>query len=332
PLPASGNVPTRIDSNTAGEVGGGIFILRDVDDCSVTLDQQTDVVGNKATDAGRGVAVDGGDNAGSLPALKVLHSLIHRNRAEDGGGVFGVSLECTIQDTRIYDNRAKSAGGGIFITGDDDGTFLNISANSVVNENRATSGAGISGLNCPINVEDSRFLNNFAQSGGGGIDYSGDYVLEVDRVEFNHNTAPRSGGGISSTATTVIYQCRFILNEAEMGAGLNAYQARVDVEESEFTQNTAKMLGGGCWIDFSPGGTVDSNKFITNNADEGAGLTFANCDLTVLTVTGNQFDRNKDVKGAGSGADILSYSTKAANPAALIAANTFTGAPDVVVK
>ncbi len=312
PLATSGNVPTRIASNGAEENGGGIFIERDEDDCSVELQKKTEVLGNTAAIQGGGIAVHGGDNAGNLPSLKIDHSLLDGNVADDGtgtigdgGGIWGTSLRCTIEETTISGNRAAEDGGGIYIgEGKDDGTFLKISRHCVLQGNRADKfGGGIYGF-CPINIKDSKFLDNTADGGSGAINFSS-YTLEVDTVEFTHNTGGLGGGIGSLWSITKVHAC-------------------------SFTRNESSDAGGGLSVMWSDG-TIDSNKFVGNHAGEGAAIDLYSCDLTQVQVTSNEFDGNTDVKGPGSGADIRTLHCWSVNQATLIANNTFTGPPDVVV-
>jgi predicted outer membrane repeat protein len=309
---------------------------RDLDDCTVQILEKNDIVANRAGQSGGGIAVKGSDNKGNLPQLKIQHSQLHRNKAYGlgyGGALYAVSAECTLEECLVFRNEADSLGGGIHISGDFDGTSLDISANCDLYENRAKYGGAIYAGICPATIRDSKIRDNVARTGGGiSFGVYDQYQLDLERVEFTHNRATFRGGAIDADSVTVIDDCHFVRNEAEMGAALAIRYTILDLEDSEFKLNVASDRGGACAIDSGHGQLIESNSFVQNSAGEGGALVILDTNGATLPIQKNTFNGNKATYPTVDAADILVNGGRNYAEAALVKSNTFTGAPSVLVK
>jgi predicted outer membrane repeat protein len=169
-------------SNGYGQDGGGIWNWGTLalTDCAIT---------NNRTNGQGGGIFNGGTAMLTLTACTVTN-----NRALYGGGISNpssgtVRLE---RDSRVAGNQATNGGGGIFNQG-----TLTLSE-SVVTENIANDGGGISNLNSSSSFtlrNGSTVSANEAAVNGGGIqNFVGTVTLEdTSRVAGNR---ARTGGGI----------------------------------------------------------------------------------------------------------------------------------------
>jgi uncharacterized membrane protein len=102
---------SRLYSNTAGSVGGGLDVV-----LGTVVVEACEILSNSAAMAGGGVAVVDG-------SATIRSSLVYRNRAlsspGDGGGI-AVSMGtgvARLENSTVYSNEAASRGGGIYASG-----------------------------------------------------------------------------------------------------------------------------------------------------------------------------------------------------------------------
>lgn len=139
--------------NTARR-GGGLITFGS----PVTIDQSR-VTGNSATVQSGGLENNFGD-------LRVTNTLVNKNSAGSGGGLFNANGMTTLEQSRVINNTAERNGGGIFnISGSGSLTLRK----STVAGNEASDGGGIFNLRGPITLDQSRVVgnkpNNCAPSG-----------------------------------------------------------------------------------------------------------------------------------------------------------------------
>jgi len=86
-----------------------------------------------------------------------------------------------------------SAGGGVYA---EQSSFLNMTSTIVFGNNATTTGAGVFGNTVTMIIDGARFVNNFANSSGGGVQVVGDTTsVEIDNSEFYGNRAWVGNGG-----------------------------------------------------------------------------------------------------------------------------------------
>lgn len=128
----------------------------------------------------------------TLTRLALFDSTVTRNSATSGGGVFsgGIGAKADIRRTRIGENVATSAGGGVCNTG-----MMTLEA-STIDQNRARSGGGIDHFGASLSLTNVTISANVATDNGGGLHNRSNSVLA--NVTFWANTAsgPEAGSSI----------------------------------------------------------------------------------------------------------------------------------------
>ena len=188
------------------------------------------------------------------------------NVTENGGGIL-CQGRVNLYAGSIYDNRAGSGGGGVFV---DKGANFWMYGGEIEN-NRAGNGAGVHVTGSHFYGRGGTIKNNFASSIGGGVcmDYG---VVSIDSMEISGNTA-ENGGGIGRIA-----------------------HYDLSVINSSIKNNTASNGGGGLYVD--DGGesvSFSDTDFSGNKAKEGAGVLLgsgAEASFTNVTFEANAADEN----------------------------------------
>jgi parallel beta helix pectate lyase-like protein/List-Bact-rpt repeat protein/von Willebrand factor type A domain-containing protein len=168
------------------------------------------------------------------------------NTAYHGGGMYAVDAEAVISDTIVQRNLAFLA---------------NVDANLVNDPNVAFGGVmswggGLAAINSPIEIFDSIFVENRAQSSGGGLYLAGsDQDITVAPMVHNslihHNSAGRDGGGIATwKSEPVISSCTIADNMVTgalgvaFGGGLSvAYDSNAVLIDSILWGNMSNQDG-----------------------------------------------------------------------------------------
>jgi predicted outer membrane repeat protein len=237
-------------------------------------------IANLTIRGGHGVRQGGGIENAADGGLTLRGVEVKENVADQGGGVYSVRM-LTIDRSRISDNDARTAGGGLGLT---------------------THGGAIT---------ESTVSGNTAGRIGGGI-----WAQNVDSLELTQSliadnsvttpgarNVPPAGGGITvatDPALGIASSVRIAYstirdNFADLGGGL-AWQApgTLTVEESLFTANTAERGGA---IATQSSGRADAtntltllNSTLTGNAAERGGAierAFGSTILRAVTIAGN---------------------------------------------
>ena len=190
----------------------------------------------------------------------------------------------------------------------------------------ATGGVSGSAINT-ISVDGTKFVNNTALYGGAMFVWASNYT--ISNSVFDNNSAfgkgdmspnNNNGGALIVTQDNIpvsgkIVNSNFTNNKAQYGGAAWINEGTVDIDGSNFINNTATTAAGA--IGFDPQyakiiATVDSSKFVNNTAGSYAGAIY---NLGDLTVSGSEFDNNKAQFG-----DII-YNNKIYNKEGILSIN-----------
>ncbi|MBN3950895.1 MAG: right-handed parallel beta-helix repeat-containing protein [Nostoc sp. NMS7] len=291
---ASGTITvnnTSITSNTAAKGdGGGIYQLGNGN----LLVNNSTISTNKASAGG---AILGGYTG----TITVNNSLINAN---SGGGIYiDNEYSLTVNNSTISSNTTNGNGGGIYAPDGSDGSVTSIK-NSVITNNTAMQGGGIS-TNIDLIVSNSIISGNKATYQGGGIyddgggipssPSTGNIIVTNSQINDNSTEAQGYGGGIYNvtdsaaygpngiSATITVSHSTINGNNSYYGGGIYDYGI-LSVSHSTISGNTA-IKGGGI---YNPGEfilgyrgpdelhygtlTVTNSTISHNNASDGGGI------------------------------------------------------------
>lgn len=222
--------------------------------------------GDAADDGGGGVFNNGG-------TLVVLDTLIMGNwafgTAGSGGGIFSTSGAVNVTRSRISQNAAFRAGGGVeLITGSFTALLTTISANTAGPLPSPNPGNGgglhVTGAGVTVTLRASNVLNNRAAREGGGLWNALGSVLIVDQSTLNGNTAvgdaaDDGGGAIFNNGGDVAITNSLIANNvangtAGSGGAIFSTGGTVIVDRTTVSGNVANRAGGG--IEVTSGSVV----------------------------------------------------------------------------
>ena len=287
--------------------GGGIFAAGVLTLTRVTLRGNTTAHGGGGVYASR--------------AVTVVDSVFDTNSATgatdgDGGGLNAVG-QLTMTGSRFVNNTAPtmkgySGGGGLIAFGP-----TTISTTVFIGNSTANWGGGAFIADfvsprpmptlppaTPSVLTDVQFMNNTAQSGGGGGLFVW-FEAILNSVDASDNYSGYYGGGVyggySGNYPVALNGGQLLHNSGQAGGGLYS-DGDVTIDGTQITSNTARNgNGGGAW---TPRNAVVSNASIAFNVvtmggnsggiDTGGSLTLASSIVSDnQTMTGN---------GGGSGA------------------------------
>lgn len=189
-------------SNTTTSSGGAMAIsLTKAKEGTIALQNGTIFEGNQS--AAKSFGNDGGGAIHAMAKMGVKVSLsdvdIHDNSAKGDGGAISAdikNLEAT--DTKIYNNTAGKAGGGIHLKASQKDAQAVFTRTEVRGNTAQTAGGGI---NLPGTLETGKAIfnnctisDNTAGTNGGGI-YSQLPEITISDTVVNGNTANKSYGG-----------------------------------------------------------------------------------------------------------------------------------------
>ena len=179
-------------------------------------------------------------------------SELSRNKAEENGGNIGISVGSNTDIIRVdVTTGIASNGGGIFVL------EAQLSLNGVmVNANEADFyGGGIYGKGkCILYLEKTQIFRNMAMRGAG---IYGDYGIDISAADVfgsavSANVASANGGGIyiASHVRSTLENVFVKSNKANQnGGGLHNSKGTIRIVNCIFLENEASMLGGGIHID-----------------------------------------------------------------------------------
>ncbi len=168
----------------------------------------------------------------------------------------------------------------------------------------ATGGVSGSAINT-IDVDGTKFVNNTALYGGAMFVWASNYT--ISNSVFDNNSAfgkgdmspnNNNGGALVVTQDNIpvsgkIVNSNFTNNKAQYGGAAWINEGTVDIDGSNFINNTATAEAGAIGFDsqyIKIIATVDGSKFVNNTAGSRAGAIY---NLGDLTITCSEFDNNK---------------------------------------
>ena len=313
--------------------GGGIYVDENAT-CDIT---GVNVKENKASDDGAGIYVKG--------YLKATDCIISDNVADDnGGGIFSedtghvdldrvtvtrndcdndgagmklwLSMNSTIKDSEISQNRSEDCGGGLYM--DANGKKLTIT-NTKFDENECSDdGAGIFLNKGTIEMSGGSISKNEASNDSGGIKASSETTFTANNVQIIGNKAKgEEGGGVKNYGTTTLTNCTI-------------------------SNNSAGEHGGGVFNDNDGGSagllTVDGCTFTGNKSNDDGGAIYSDKKLVIkgstekpTTIGGS--DENKNQASGGGGIKIGADSDETEiSGAVVITNNDATRGPDLYLR
>lgn len=134
---------------------------------------------------------------------------------------------------------------------------------------------------------------------GGVLAYSPCTLRQVQFVSnygyFGGGFYPRGSGATGS----IVENCEFLQNEAQLGAGIYMNAETVTVSDCEFTSNTAEDSGGGIYDNSSIGSVIMNCEFVDNQTREfrGAGIYLSDTEGSVMSCT---FESNISIVSSGA--------------------------------
>jgi len=315
---------STLSANRASMTGGGLYLSGDA---IATIGDATTFINNTAANRGGGAAL-----TGNVIATLSDGVVFDRNVAgTDGGGIATDSTGAlSIDDSRLFGNRAGADGGGIaqmrnsvtsLATGD-----IEITGNSTVTNNTAAgSGGGLSlaggaalrliGSGVGQNIADgagggifisdastvdvafSGLRDNQAQDAGGAIaNRSTDATVTVSSSSLSDNIAAASGGAIFSSSDSLLSLSSLDLSRNTAGTNGGAIAligaTSLDVSSALFAQNAASERGGAIQYGSSGSADVSGVQFSTNRADKSGGAISNVSANGVLSIENATFTDN----------------------------------------
>ncbi len=288
PSPQDSSITScHISGNTANIEGGGLYV--DAANCTVSNCQITD---NSAWRYG-------GLYLGYVEGCAISHSEISDNEATHEAGGVGALQTSTFTDCHIESNSAGSYGGGLYLWGDVDVTFV-LEKCAVVGNIADGCGAGAYCEDCVAEFSECEFVSNGDETTtvGGGIYLFNVYGASISDSVIAGNQADDGGGlyhgGLYAEDLTIT-RCRFVGNKAVdgHGGGLRSV-GPTDIFSSLFVANNANNgAGGGLHCNFAGDLTVWSTLVAGNQAQYGGGGIIActtNAELVGCTIVDNEAD------------------------------------------
>jgi len=218
-----------ISQNTA-RLGGGVYI-----NSNNVLVKNATITQNTATENGGGIYNEG--------TVVIEGGEITNNKARNGAGIYNsgaVTINGTSSAVTISDNEAIIDGGGIY---NDSSLYVN---GSFIQNNKATSGAGIYNNDGEVQFSNAEIKDNLAQSSGGGVHNRGTASFTSCKITGNkatigcgiYNRAAATGDTLSISMCEVSGNGAIQSNAVPRGSGIfNDSKTVVTIEASEITNN-----------------------------------------------------------------------------------------------
>jgi parallel beta-helix repeat protein/predicted outer membrane repeat protein len=231
--------------------------------------------------------------------------VIQGNTAPEGGGIYCVGSQPTIENCLIQENSTS----GIWVDGGEA-----VIRNCTIRCNIGGNGGGIFfKTHCDHGtVENCALIENTAIStlnGGGGLCSFAYVDLSITKNRFQGNVSFAEGGGLYCTYCSVELEGNvFVGNRAEShnygggGAYLSQVEETLPIRNNIFARNTTSDRGGGLYLR-SSSPVLSNNTFTWNEADEsGGGLQ---CNSAFPETTNCIFWENRahiapEIAGTGS--------------------------------
>lgn len=154
-----------------------------------------------------------------------------------------------------------------------------------------------------ININGSKFLNNFSQVGGGVIGILGkECNVNINNAIFENNISDGPGGAIYSNSSMAIDNTIFKNNSSKKkgGAIYQAKEKELNITNSNFEENSSELDGGAVFVNYKVKAKIESTNFIKNNSNKnGGGVSFEYENKNESIVSKCSFEDNSSIKGGG---------------------------------
>ena len=189
-----------------------------------------------------GVARGGGIYNDGVAAI--FNSTISNNVSDGqgslalGGGIYNKNV-MTIESSSVINNHARfGTGGGIY-------NQAEMALHEViVQENRASSAAGILNVQGSMTFENGTISNNIAANIGGGLENGGPGVAIFRNSTIANNVA-LLGGGIHNSGNLTLHNSTVAMNTANRSGGGIGNLGSLVLTHSTISGNSASFAGGG---------------------------------------------------------------------------------------
>ena len=329
-LRLTGNWTTDDDGNSVPEeaygYGGGIYCYRaaaTVIGCNVHDNSAGRRGGGMYSEYGSSIYVKSLLNEdGSVKT----RSIIRNNYARDyGGGVgavgyldAGISATLTLEGTLVEKNTALG-GAGVYISSRG---VCSMDANTTVQENKSDrSGGGIlANILADVELNGATVTRNEAGSSGGGVYVNAGSSVKITEGTISYNKAGNNGGGVLAGASmeykgskVTITGGEIVYNEAGSdGAGVYAggtipesyegdirqWSSLVEIGGGTICDNHAGQNGGGVYVTQYSEVTI-SDGVITDNIADAQGGGVMGMVNSIVTLNGGQILTNHAGTGGG---------------------------------
>ncbi len=266
--------------------GGGAFFVRDVQ--LLTVD---------GCYFGSNTSRYGGGAFQILNGNFAFSNTVFENNSADNSGTFLTTCPGGAIGVAPYSSVYQSNGYGTITNCKFIGNHSNTYGGAIGfrNDNLSTN---------PVTIDGCEFINNTAKAGGALGSVSMGRLITVKNSKFTNNKATDGDGGVlyqGTAAGNVVFENNIMSGNTatKTGGALYFVSGSLTMRHNFVKENTA-LNGGAIWND--GGGTFlfESNQFMNNSAGQAGGAIYTN-DYTSFTSTGDIFNgnvANADVGGA----------------------------------
>jgi predicted outer membrane repeat protein len=290
---------SNFSSNSADREGGAIYITN-----SIATIEDSSFYFNDA-------AEQGGAIYAYISDLDILYSTFEDNSSVyAGGAIFGKASNITVGNGYFDGNTAgdfdpdsdiyyfEEAGGAIFMDS------LVTQSSEVVGEDSLTrfyttdSGS--------LEVNDSRFVNNYSEGDGGAIALRGTDATFIGTY-FGYNDSNNNGGAIDFNDFNYQDSITWTLDNTTVIDSTDAeISAELDIQNSTFIGNDTNDEGGAVYVEESTV-TIQVSTFEDNIAGDEGGAIYIN--ESTVTIEDSRFDGNESTIEEGGAIYIKDHST-----------------------
>ena len=262
----------NLNSNTAGERGGGAYVLSSSveqlwDNCSIT---------NNAANDGAGMFIH---NSFST----ITGSVISENTAAFSGGGLNISYNSALQLSQtLIERNSASLGAGLYLYNSDPEVH-----NTIISENSASSGGGIYIYSADPNIQYCSIENNTATAAGGGLYVADQARPGLDKSIVKGNSAGTNGGGvyIFNGSDPNITNSSILINSANSGGGVYFNGCSAYISSTTIFNNNAALYGGGIFLGNDANPNMSRVNIDANHASFGGGVYLNGSQFTANSVT-----------------------------------------------
>jgi predicted outer membrane repeat protein len=221
----------------------------------------------------------------------------------DGGAIFNLSADLTVQSSVLSGNEAGTGGGAIF---QGSSGSLVVNATTLSGNTAGGDGGAIYGRYGNVTIQNgSRLVDNHADSGSGGAVYTYG-SLSVSDSTISGNSAV-NGGGIHAEYTSLSVTDSTVRDNhaTSSGGGITASYLSGAITRSTISGNTTNGHGGGLLL-FTVPLNISNTTISDNTAAQGGGGIYndAHSPTSHVTVESSTVARNRGGNGAGGGISV----------------------------